>query len=522
MENPFFDRLNQIKEAAQRAAKQQKKSSEHRSQGASSAHLSRSKLEQRRKEVLKQRLVVLAICLAVLFAAYCFVAHSYRNRFLPRTSINDIKVGGLTAGETEDLLKKSVEQYRLRLHFQGKKEEVLKSSDLGYTYVSSGEAQKLLKVQPRMAWLVRLLGKKAKETVSTSYVYDQNALKTALLNLPEFARDEATPPANAHMSLTNDFVFEIVPEVKGNTLDPEVSLKAVDTAVKKGQTDLDLRKVKGAYLRPTVLKNDKNLKDTVKEINDLITTKVTLLCRDGTKRTVSRSSLIKWLDRDQEGNYSVDEKDIADHCWKIVEDLADQYDDVKDRMDFQTTKLGTKTLPCDAYGYRVDVDAVADELYQKILKHESGEVQVKSSLEEEPDATFGGTYIEVDVTNQHLWFYQNGSVFFETDCVTGLESDPERLTPSGIFAIYGKAEDKNLEGRITADGPVTYVSHVSYWMPFFESYGMHDAPWRDTFGGTIYKDQGSHGCVNLPVPAAKTIYEHAERGTPVIVVRESD
>ena len=46
---------------------------------------------------------------------------------------------------------------------------------------------------------------------------------------------------------------------------------------------------------------------------------------------------------------------------------------------------------------------------------------------------------------------------------------------------------------------------------------MHDASWRSSFGGSIYKRSGSHGCVNLPASAAKTIFENIEAGYPVLV-----
>ena len=65
--------------------------------------------------------------------------------------------------------------------------------------------------------------------------------------------------------------------------------------------------------------------------------------------------------------------------------------------------------------------------------------------------------------------------------------------------------------QITGDG---YVH--SYWMPFNGGIGMHDASWRGSFGGSIYKTNGSHGCINLPVKAAKTIYENISAGMPVL------
>ena len=47
--------------------------------------------------------------------------------------------------------------------------------------------------------------------------------------------------------------------------------------------------------------------------------------------------------------------------------------------------------------------------------------------------------------------------------------------------------------------------------------GMHDATWRTTFGGDIYMENGSHGCVNLPETIAEVLFEQMSVGTPVVV-----
>jgi lipoprotein-anchoring transpeptidase ErfK/SrfK len=54
-------------------------------------------------------------------------------------------------------------------------------------------------------------------------------------------------------------------------------------------------------------------------------------------------------------------------------------------------------------------------------------------------------------------------------------------------------------------------------MPFNGNIGMHDAPWRSSFGGNIYKTNGSHGCINLPPKSAETIFGYVKSGFPVIV-----
>ena len=49
-----------------------------------------------------------------------------------------------------------------------------------------------------------------------------------------------------------------------------------------------------------------------------------------------------------------------------------------------------------------------------------------------------------------------------------------------------------------------------------EGAGLHDASWRSSFGGSIYKTNGSHGCVNMPYSVAKAIYENIEDYTTII------
>ena len=68
-----------------------------------------------------------------------------------------------------------------------------------------------------------------------------------------------------------------------------------------------------------------------------------------------------------------------------------------------------------------------------------------------------------------------------------------------------------------SDGTYAYHSHVNYWMPFNGGQGFHDAPWRSAFGGQIYVNGGSHGCVNMPPSKAKELYSLISKGCPVIV-----
>lgn len=116
-------------------------------------------------------------------------------------------------------------------------------------------------------------------------------------------------------------------------------------------------------------------------------------------------------------------------------------------------------------------------------------------------------FVEVDISDQTVKLYKDNDVILTTLCVTGKDSTPTRI---GYFPITYKTYDTYLRGP-------GYNSHVNYWMPFDGGIGFHDAAWRSEFGGDIHFNGGSHGCVNMPNDAAKTIYENVEAGSKVLV-----
>lgn len=115
--------------------------------------------------------------------------------------------------------------------------------------------------------------------------------------------------------------------------------------------------------------------------------------------------------------------------------------------------------------------------------------------------------IVININEQKLRYYVKGKVVFETDIVSGQNG----RTPKGTYSILNKARNVTLVGE-------DYETVVRYWMPFIgRNYGIHDASWRSRFGGTIYKYNGSHGCVNVSSKAAAELYNMVEVGTPVII-----
>jgi lipoprotein-anchoring transpeptidase ErfK/SrfK len=123
--------------------------------------------------------------------------------------------------------------------------------------------------------------------------------------------------------------------------------------------------------------------------------------------------------------------------------------------------------------------------------------------------------VVVSISQQRLWACANHASVYDTAVTTGATAYSDG-TPTGTWAIYSKQADTNLTG---SDSRGSWNDHVAYWMPFYGAYGFHDASWQTfPFGSlTQYQTGGSHGCVHLPLPAMKWLYNWALVGTTVTI-----
>ena len=122
-------------------------------------------------------------------------------------------------------------------------------------------------------------------------------------------------------------------------------------------------------------------------------------------------------------------------------------------------------------------------------------------------------YIEVNLSKQKMWVYDKHQVVF-TSSITSGATGAGFGTVTGVFSMYAKERNRYLNGRPYG---WDYNVFVKYWMPFSGSYGLHDASWRSSFGGSDYYYGGSHGCVNMPEASAAFLYSWADIGTTVWV-----
>lgn len=119
----------------------------------------------------------------------------------------------------------------------------------------------------------------------------------------------------------------------------------------------------------------------------------------------------------------------------------------------------------------------------------------------------GEKWVDVNLTQQRLVAYEGDVPVFDTLVSSGLWNHP---TVTGQFRVYLRFTSQTMDGRRL--GYDYFLEDVPYVMYFFEDYALHGTYWHNNFGTPM-----SHGCVNLPTPAAEWIFNWSSIGLLVSV-----
>lgn len=183
--------------------------------------------------------------------------------------------------------------------------------------------------------------------------------------------------------------------------------------------------------------------------------------------------------------------------------------------DLEGLSLIEKQVKTELYPVLARVQADRDAVQQQELAEYQRKLaelaKVQTFIPEAPVKE--GKVIFVSLASQRLYAYENGvSLFSYPVPVTTGKSD--HATVTGEFHIFQKSTDFTMRSPFP-DEP--YTLFVKYWMPFYSGYGLHDAPWRGSFGGQGFAQNGTHGCVNMREHEVAQLFEWAPLGTKVIV-----
>ena len=459
--------------------------------------------------------LVLLLIVVIGGSAYAAASYYFADRFFEGTWINGVNCSQMTAAQVEEVFKQKFQNYAIEVSARDQNAQTIAGSDIGYQYLSTGEVLKLLKQQKPYEWIRGLYEQKS-YTVSENTGYNRTQLQEQLKALSCAQAENQTAPENAYVAYQNG-QFVIVPETAGSKLDIKEAYKVLDAAVEAGQTSVNFNDTPEAYVSADVTSDSPELQSALEACNNYTKASITYTFGDQTT-TLNGDTIKDRLQFDEKGQLVWDDNSFQQHVADYVAQLAATYDTVGTEREFQTTSGRTVYVSSSVYGWKIDQAAEAAQLSQEI---QSGTQTTREPVYSQTANSYGvndlgNTYIEVDLSEQHMYYYQNGSDIFESDFVSGNMSYADRQTHSGIFTLYYKKSPDVLRGTMKADGSYEYESKVEYWMPFDGGIGFHDASWRDEFGGDIYLTDGSHGCINLPPENAGVLYDLIQYDVPIV------
>lgn len=475
------------------------------------------KLAKREKKKRKGLRIALCIIICLVVAGlgglgYFLYEKVNSGLFFENTMLNGYDVSGLTCKEVLLILEEDYSAPQLEVLEQGETAMTLTLEDMGYTV----DQKKLLSMiencmlEQNMGLLLSLMYGNSYE-VSVPFEFDEEQFNASVCaaNLAE----PRVASTDAYMDF-NGTEYYIEPETYGNEIDDadlRVMVKDLAerlTAADRPQADAQVEVPEALYFLPAVTQDDGEMNRLMNIYNSFCKAKITLTFGE-TEEVTDWSDIKEWLIIDGD-DVTLNEEPI----YNYVYELAAKYDTLYYSREFTTTGGKTISFESSDYGFQMDKDGEAAQFIADICSNtevERDPVYAVKGYKRNGRDDLCGNYVEVDLTKQHLWMYKDGKLVIETDIVSGLPKD-NRETTTGVFTIPYKKSPEVLKGD-------TWEEEVEYWMPFYDGQGLHDAPWRSSFGGNIYKTSGSHGCVNLPPKAAKTIYENMEERYAIILYK---
>lgn len=465
------------------------------------------KLQEHRKK--KKAGLIVAGIFGVLIVAYLAVALFFNSHFFIGTTINGTKFSGKSIKQVESFMEKQVAGYELTLEESDGGTEVIKGTDIDVNYVKSDDLKKAKKQQNPLLW-VSFLWERPQIETKIGVQHDKEKLNEVIAALQCVVPEGQVESVSATPEF-KDNTFVIKEEVIGTQIDQEKFLNVVETAISGFQPTVDLKKEQ-AYIKPRFTKDSKEVIAAKDAMNKYLGASITYDFNPHTE-VVDAGVISQWVTVNGDMNVTFNEEAVRG----FIQSLSDKYDTYGKNRTMTTGYGNAVEVVGGSYGWLMDKDTEYQQLTANIQNAETVTREPAYSMRAvtHEGNDFGNTYVEIDLTNQHFWFFQNGQLVVESDIVTG---NPNKGwdTPQGTYSLAYKQTDQVLRGKKMPDGSYEYESPVSFWMPFNGGIGLHDASWQPAFGGSRYLSYGSRGCINLPYDAASALYNGISAGTPVI------
>ncbi|WML42256.1 L,D-transpeptidase family protein [Neobacillus sp. OS1-2] len=445
--------------------------------------------------------------LAIVFAG---IYYHQSTQFNKHVTINNTKVGGLTADQALKKLASSVLKNKVYVG----KEQIFDGKDtkMGFTAKDLPSVKKLLKRQ--QTFWPSSKEKNYRLQPSKTDQYRTQTLKKLVEDKLISMNTSLLVPKDAEARLEQGKII-VSESVDGKQHDVAQLMKAYQNHDYTSEIHL-----KTAYIQPIKADNP-IIKKEKKTLQELVQRTVDYKVQD-TVYTLNGSDLIKNATVTKDMQVRIDPAEIKN---KVTE-INNAQSTLKKNFSFKTHSGSVISVKGESYGWALKVDK---ETEQVKAAFEKGEKSLEAShvygvgwstygtgFKTTANDGIGDTYAEVSIAEQRIWIYKNGKLALTTNVVTG-RHDTKEDTPPGVWYIMYKETPSILEGTSAGHGG-SYSVKVQYWAPFtLSGCGFHDASWRTNWKSDAYLNAGSGGCVNTQPSIMKAVYDNLSKNEPVII-----
>lgn len=463
------------------------------------------------KNVLKGISIGFCVIALLTGAGYLGLSWYYMGEFSYNTWINGIYCTGKSVTEVNNELSLGFVYQDLTILDRHGESHIIDIGKIGYSFDFADSLLTYQSQQNPYLWIDNIFHETDYKQLKPRITYDEAALEKEINDLP-FMREAALRQTGVVKIQKTSSGYALI-NGREQVLDQEMVKSVITAAIENMEAEVDLRSA-GCY---EDLPLDDEMQDVLvlwDKVRDFQECKI--VYQLGEERLPLDASIVcEWFTLKEDGNFVLDGRGnpVPDEekIRQFVADLANEYDTLGGPREFTATRGDTVTVTGGEYGNQIDQETETAYLIQA-FQAKSTETRIpaythKALYQGKDD--IGATYIEIDMTEQMMYYYVDGTCVIETPVVTG-NTALRRGTPEGVNFVYAKQTNRILRGE-------DYASPVDYWLPVIGAVGIHDASWRSEYGGEIYKTDGSHGCINTPHEAVEKLFKMVEIGTPCVM-----
>lgn len=441
---------------------------------------------------------------------YLGIAVYYQYHFLPGTIINGKDYSNKTIKGVEESIQNDIRTYYLKLVERNDEVEHISASDIDLKITINGDLSKIKDKQNHYLWFIK---PKNTEVLDVTITYDEVKLDNAINNLK--CLDDKLISLGIPPELTFDGnKFQMSKGVPSTEIDKNKTIALIKESIKNMNSVLNLEK-KECYWVAFDSENSDNEKKILEQLNNYLEVVITLTFGEE-REVIDKAQIYKWLSVSAENEIIFDTEKIGEY----VDKIGDTYETMGQSREFTTSDGNTITVNGGDYGWWINRTAETEAIVNDIkgLKSVTREPNYLQRAIDYGENDFGNTYIEINLTNQHLYAYKDGNKIVDCDIISGDPTNNSE-TPTGVFNMrFMFTEYDYVRG--------SFKKHLKYWMVFYgntvdTNIGIASCDWISKFGGLAYRGAGSLGSVYVNENDAKTLYmELPGKDFPVIIYKQ--